>query len=59
MVIIFSSKDIDMHSNACVHSEGVQDMGKHFRGQIANLLSLEIKRGDAVRPTGDIDDGSR
>lgn len=31
VVIVFSSKDIDMHSNACVHREGVQDMGKHFR----------------------------
>ena len=59
VVIVFSSKDIDMHSNACVYSKGVQDMGKHFRGQIADLLSLQVKRGDAVRPTGDIDDGSR
>lgn len=31
VVIVFSSKDIDVHSNACVHREGVQDMGKHFR----------------------------
>ena len=59
VVIVFSSKDIDMHSNACVYSEGVQYMGKHFCGEIADLLSLQIKRGDAVRPTGDIDDGSR
>ena len=58
VVIVFSSKDIDVHGNACVHGEGVQDMGKHFRGQIANLFSLQVKRADAVRPTGDIDDGS-
>jgi len=32
VVIVFSSKDIDVHSNACVHSEGVQDVGEHFRG---------------------------
>jgi len=32
VVVVFSSKDIDVHGNACVHSEGVQDMGKHFRG---------------------------
>ena len=58
MVVVLSSKDIDMHRNACVDSERVQDMGKHFRGQIANLFSLQVKRADAVRPTGDIDDGS-
>lgn len=59
MVIVFTSKDIDVHGNTCIYSEGVQDMGKHFRGEIADLLSLEVKRGDAVRPTGDIDDSSR
>lgn len=32
VVIVFSSKNIDVHGNTRIYSEGVQDMGEHLRG---------------------------
>lgn len=58
MVIVLSFEDIDMEGRARGDGEGVEDVGDHLRGELADLFALKAELGDAVGTRADVDDGS-
>ena len=50
MVIVLSAQDVDVQRDASRDGEGIEDVREHLRGEIADLLALELEVGNAVWP---------
>lgn len=59
VMIILTTKNIDVQCHARSDSEGVKNMRKHFRRKIPNLLPLKPQIGDTVWTRTDVDNCAR
>lgn len=57
-MIVLPPQDVDMEGGARGDGEGVEDVGDHLRGELADLFALEPELGDAVGARANVDDGS-
>ena len=54
VVIVLSTKDVDMKSDASSYRERVENVREHLRREITDLFSLEAKVGDAIWSRADV-----
>ena len=54
VVIVLSTKDVDMKSDASSYRKRIEDVREHLRREITDLFSLETKVGDAIWSRADV-----
>ena len=58
VVIVLPSEHIDVQSHARSDREGVEDMRKHLRREVPDLLALELQVRNAVWTSGYVNNRS-
>lgn len=56
VMIVLSPNHVDVQRHACSHGKRVEDVRQHLRGEVANLLSLQLQVCDAEWTGRDVDD---
>ena len=59
VMIVLTTKNIDMECHTRSDGEGVKDVRKHLCGKIPNLLPLKPQIGDTVWTRANVDDCTR
>ena len=49
-MVVLPAQDVDVQRDASRDGEGIEDVREHLRGEVADLLALELEVGDAVWP---------
>lgn len=58
MVVVFAAQDVDVKGDAGGGGEGLEDVGDHFGGEVADFLADELEVGDAVGSVAEVDNGA-